>query len=1439
MVKQDIGRFVAGAVLLLLWQTRAPAERLVYEGLNDAGAGANLAGLNGGTGWNGGWQTVAGSGGVVVAGSLVAGAGAPAGFDARSTGAAALVNSTSRVGRWLDCSPGGPFGTHGYLDAGGQVGADGKTVYVGFLQQPNSALKFYEFEFHRGNLDDPGRVAGIGNDLDAATVNWRAPNTTQTPLGPGSTNVNFYVVRIDFKPGNDDVYVYRNPTGATEAENEPVLTLLATADLSFDGLSLAAFLNGVTVKHDEIRLGETWADVLGNPPVFVVQPTNQAGYVGQTVTFTAQAQSPLPLHYHWQRGTNALPGQTNTSLTLSNVQLGDAGQYSVTASNALGVATSAPAALSMQIIALNLSGSRNVLVGPGTNLVLQASVGGAAPLTLQWYRDDEAVGGATNATLAPADAGVFAAGQYALVAGNSHGSVTSAVVNVFPDFGGLLAYEGFNYGQSSGDIGGAHGGFGWAGPWVNVNGATSQSYSNSLTAGANAPAGYDAHSLGGALFSANASRKGRYLNCSDSGPLALRGLLDEHGNLGADGTTIYLSFLQQPSALVQFYEFELKRGDLGDGGRMAGIGNDTGDTRAHLRIESPPGGASTFYDLGSGSTGANFYVLRIDYHAGNDTLTVYRNPTSQTEPASPTLALTNIADLSFNGISFGAYLNGVTVTHDEVRIGMTWADVIGRTVSWLQLAQRTNDASHLLLAASPNYSYQLQAATNVTGPWLGLGNVTTSAFGAARFIETNVTHWQRFYRLLNGAAAAGPSGRDIVIADFEQPTYGAWTTTGTAFGSGPASGALPNQQPVSGYQGAGLVNSYNGGDPATGTLTSPPFVITRPYLNFLIGGGNLPGQACLNLIISNGIVRTATGNDSEMLQPQQWDVRDLFGQTATLQIVDSATGGWGHINVDQIVLADDAFPSLSRTLLLTNNLLNLPVKNGAALKRVTVSVGGNPVRDFDIPLAAGAPDWWAFVDVAAFSNQTATVSVSSLAPGSTGLSAVMQTNGIVGATNLYRETLRPQLHFSSARGWLNDANGMIYAGGQYHLYYQHDPFTWDGSGQKWWGHAASPDLVHWQEMPEGIYSHAYGDDVWSGSAVVDSANTGGFKTGTNDVIVAAYYSTARGECIAYSNDGGQSFTDYPGNPVVVHAGTGRDPHLLWYAPSNYWVMAVYDDAGGNGVQFYSSPDFRHWTFRSKIYNGFFECPDLFPLAVDGDTNNVQWLLCDASSSYQLGEFDGVKFTPATPKLAGNRGAGFYASQTFTRMPPGDPRVVRMGWAIIGMPGMPFNQMMYFPTELNLRTTADGVRLCSTPVAEITNAAANVYAWTNLVLSPGYNPLAGIRGTLFDLKAQFNAGTAQTLNFTFQGVTVTYNAATQQVACNGIVNALPPVNGRVTLEIIVDRDSLEIFGNDGALYMPLPVSNPAGTGLASLTCTGGTATFNSLTVTKLKSIWPAP
>lgn len=144
----------------------------------------------------------------------------------------------------------------------------------------------------------------------------------------------------------------------------------------------------------------------------------------------------------------------------------------------------------------------------------------------------------------------------------------------------------------------------------------------------------------------------------------------------------------------------------------------------------------------------------------------------------------------------------------------------------------------------------------------------------------------------------------IVLADFENGSYGEWKATGDAFGSAPANGTLANQQSVAGFRGQGLVNTYRDGDASTGTLTSPVFEVSKDHLSFLIGGGRHPGDCALNLWVDGAIARTATGDDNERLAWKSWDVRELRGKRARLQIVDRHTGGWGHLNVDHLVLAD-------------------------------------------------------------------------------------------------------------------------------------------------------------------------------------------------------------------------------------------------------------------------------------------------------------------------------------------------------------------------------------------------------------------------------------------------------------------------------------------------------------------------------------------------------
>lgn len=156
-----------------------------------------------------------------------------------------------------------------------------------------------------------------------------------------------------------------------------------------------------------------------------------------------------------------------------------------------------------------------------------------------------------------------------------------------------------------------------------------------------------------------------------------------------------------------------------------------------------------------------------------------------------------------------------------------------------------------------------------------------------------------------GAMAGWGVGSDRILADFEGGAWRGWTATGTAFGAAPAAGAVTGQNAVTDYMGKGLANSFHDGDGATGSLTSPEFVIDRAHLNLLVGGGSGP-EVAITLMVDGKIVRTASGRNSEQLAWATWNLAALKGRAARVAIVDRATGGWGHILADQIVLSDTA-----------------------------------------------------------------------------------------------------------------------------------------------------------------------------------------------------------------------------------------------------------------------------------------------------------------------------------------------------------------------------------------------------------------------------------------------------------------------------------------------------------------------------------------------------
>ncbi len=180
----------------------------------------------------------------------------------------------------------------------------------------------------------------------------------------------------------------------------------------------------------------------------------------------------------------------------------------------------------------------------------------------------------------------------------------------------------------------------------------------------------------------------------------------------------------------------------------------------------------------------------------------------------------------------------------------------------------------------------------------------------------------------------------------------------------------------------------------------------------------------------------------------------------------------------------------------------------------------------------------------------------------------------------YNEPYRGQFHFSARSGWMNDPNGMIYYRGTYHLFFQHNPETLVWSTMHW-GHATSTDMVHWTQKPIALEPDVHPGDLFSGNAIVDTANVTGLKTGSDDPIIM--YSGTNGVIIHYSTDGARTFQTFDhGRKVVIPPGESRDPFVFWHAASGRWVMVVYSTGGGNAATFYTSLNLLDWTLRSRF-----------------------------------------------------------------------------------------------------------------------------------------------------------------------------------------------------------------------------------------------------------------
>lgn len=495
-----------------------------------------------------------------------------------------------------------------------------------------------------------------------------------------------------------------------------------------------------------------------------------------------------------------------------------------------------------------------------------------------------------------------------------------------------------------------------------------------------------------------------------------------------------------------------------------------------------------------------------------------------------------------------------------------------------------------------------------------------------------------------------------------------------------------------------------------------------------------------------------------------------------------------------------------------------------------------------------------------------------------------QTAPFIANNPVYDGPFRPQFHFTPQKNWMNDPNGLVYYEGKYHMFFQYNPF-----GNEWghmsWGHAVSTDMVHWKELPVAI-PEGNGVMIFSGSAVVDRHNSSGFckrSSSGDDSCLVAIYTGHNGKVedqnLAYSNDLGRTWIKYSGNPVInLHLANFRDPKVFWYAPEKKWVM-VAALAAERKVRLFSSTDLKHWSTLSDFgpagaVGGAWECPDLFELPVDTAPGQTRWVLSvnvgaggagRFGNQYFVGRFDGTNFVDENPlnkTLWVDYGKDFYASTTFSDIPPPNNRRIMIGWLddweyAARAPTSPWRGIQSIPRVLRLWRFPQGLRLAQHPVAELNSLLGHHVEITNQSVAAANSILKDVRGDTLYIEGAFSVGNKNPF-----GIVVRKGASQQTVigfdpvkmqlfvdrTRSGDVNFDPKFPGRQTaplklangqplwLHIFVDRCSVEVFANGGErVISELIFPSPSSQGVALLS-KDGNAKVQRLIIWTVKSAW---
>ena len=525
----------------------------------------------------------------------------------------------------------------------------------------------------------------------------------------------------------------------------------------------------------------------------------------------------------------------------------------------------------------------------------------------------------------------------------------------------------------------------------------------------------------------------------------------------------------------------------------------------------------------------------------------------------------------------------------------------------------------------------------------------------------------------------------------------------------------------------------------------------------------------------------------------------------------------------------------------------LPVQENAPEARVKVLSNGNEVLWANVCLAIDKTDYLVPLDLGQWGGSSIILDIKmnqgrSLRrdPSDDVCWSEMTTVPVPDLSNKEKK-YRPIYHFSPEWGWMNDPNGMVYKDGEWHLFYQFNPY---GSfwGNMHWGHAVSKDLVNWENLGIAIAPDALGA-IFSGSAVVDKDNTAGFG---KDALIAMYTSDGdnQTQSIAYSLDNGRTFTKYAGNPVIMAADTPdfRDPKIFWHEESRQWKVIL---AAGQEVQLYSSDNLKDWTYDSSFglsygnHNGVWECPDLVRLPFEG---KEKWVLIlninpggpfgGSATQYFVGSYDGKAFKcddlPTVTRWM-DYGKDHYATVTWSNAPEG--RTVAIAWMsnwqyANSVPTRQFRSSNSVPRDLSLVKKGKEVILKSTPSKEVEALRGNSVQFG---LSTAPVELFDNARKAYELVIRFTLSKKDGATFVLSNesgeqVVLSYDAAVQTFSMDrrgsgnvkfsksfaAVTTAPTRVGGKMELRLLVDSASIEAFGEDFSMTNLVFPSSPYNT-----------------------------